>query len=164
MRISGDTFFDTDGVDRGAAGALTNTQQLLLPIQSPNQSNLLPSALQSVLPLAFYTSPYQCACCFLLFAGRLQVQPRCFISLILDEGSHRYMNYSLPLDRSSSFSKMKVFRVFFLSVSGSSLPPNKKRTLSCDRCAFWVVRNRLTAWFRMHTYGMENYIELRSVS
>lgn len=81
-----------------------------------------------------------------------------------DEGSDRYMNYSLPLDCSSSFSKMKVFRVFFLSVSGSSLLPNKKRTLSCDRCAFRVVRNRLRAWFRMHTYGTENYIELRTVS
>lgn len=129
MRISGDRFFDKDSVDTGTAGALTDTQQLLLPSQSLNQSNLLPSALQSVLPLAFYTSPYQCACCFLLFAGRLQVQPRCFISLILNVGSDRYINYSLSIDHFNSFSKMYVFRVFFLSVSDSSLPTNKKELL-----------------------------------
>jgi len=57
MRISGDKFIDKDGVDTGAAGALTNTQQLLLHIQSPNQSNLLLSAPTSVLPSAFCSSP-----------------------------------------------------------------------------------------------------------
>lgn len=29
---------------------------------------------------------------------------------------------------------------------------------------FWLVRSRLTVLFGMHTYCMENYIELRSVS
>lgn len=29
---------------------------------------------------------------------------------------------------------------------------------------FWLVRSRLTALFGMHTYCMENYIELKSVS
>ena len=51
------TFIDKDGVDTGAAGALASTQQLLLHIQSPNQSNLLLSAPKSVLPSAFYNSP-----------------------------------------------------------------------------------------------------------
>lgn len=106
------TDFLIKSVDTGTAGALTDTQQLLLPIQSLNQSNLLPSALQSVLLLAFYTSSYQCACCFLLFAGRLQIQPGSFISFILEEGSNRYMNYSLSLDHFSSFSKIKVYLEF----------------------------------------------------
>lgn len=48
MRISCDRLIDKDGVDIGAAGALTNTQEFLLHIQSPNQSNLLLSAPKSV--------------------------------------------------------------------------------------------------------------------
>lgn len=29
------------------------------------------------------------------------------------------------------------------------LYPQTKKNFSCDRCALWMVRNRLTAWFRM---------------
>ena len=69
----------------------------------------------------FAVPPYQRTCCFLFFAGRLQVQPRCFLSLILDGGSNRYMNDSSSVDHFSTF-----FRVFFLSVSDRSWSPNKK--------------------------------------
>lgn len=63
------TVFYKDDVDTPAAGALSNTQQLLLHIQSPNQSSLLLSAPKSVLPPAFYSSLYHYARCFLLFQG-----------------------------------------------------------------------------------------------
>lgn len=141
MRVSGDRFFDKDNVDTGTAGALTDTQQLLLPIQSPNQSNLLPSALQSVLPLAFYTTPYQCACCFLVFAGRLQVQPRCFISLILNGEIDTLLFFN-------NFPKC-IFLEFPFCLFQIILYPQTRKNFSCDRCALWMVRNRLTAWFRM---------------
>lgn len=103
MRISGDRFIDKDGVDTGAARALTNTQQLLLHIQSPNQSNLLLSAPKSVLPAAFYSSPQHLL--FLPLCREAAGTAKRFLSLILDGGSNRYVNYSSSLDRFSIFPK-----------------------------------------------------------
>lgn len=105
MRISGDRFIDKDGVDIGAARALTNTQQLLLHIQSPNQSNLLLSAPKSVLPAAFYSSPISMHLLFLPLCREAAGTAKCFLSLILDGGSNRYVNYSSSLDHFSIFPK-----------------------------------------------------------
>lgn len=121
------TDFLIKSVDTGTAGALTDTQQLLLPIQSLNQSNLLPSALQSVLLLAFYTSSINVPAVYFSLQGGCRLQPSSFISFILEEGSNRYMNYSLSLDHFSSFPKIKVYLEFSFCLFQIVLYSQRKR-------------------------------------
>lgn len=123
------TVFYIDDVDTAAAGALSNTQQLLLHMQSPNQSNLLLSAPKSVPPSAFYSSLISLCLLFSPLSGRLQAQSRCFVFQIVDGGSNRDMNYSLSCDYFSIFLRQK-FSVFFLSVSDIFFTPNQKGTFS----------------------------------